>query len=98
MAQCKVDKHGLPLINLRQISGLTKGIRSGSSYHIEIAYDLTTGKICYEEHVGPVGSSFVTWDSLVFPCGYLSRPMSMQDIADQVLHYMEPILGGARPL
>lgn len=84
MAQSTINKHGYQMDNLREICSMTKGMRNGSSYHIEIAWDRDTGRILIEEHVGPVGNSWVEWTDGVIPCGYLSRPMTQQEIADQV--------------
>lgn len=82
MAQSKINKHGLQMDNLREVCSMTKGMRSGSSYHIEIAW--SDGKILVEEHVGTVGNSWTKWTEGVIPCGYLSRPMTQQEIADQI--------------
>ena len=84
MAQSKVYKHGYQMANLREICAMTKGIRQNSGYHIEIAWDPTAGRICIEEHVGPVGSFMCKLVDGIVPCGYLTRPMTQQEIADQV--------------
>lgn len=84
MAQSKINKHGYQMENLREVCSMTKGMRPGSSYHIEIAWAMDDGKILVEEHVGPVGNSWCQWTDGVIPCGYLSRPMTQQEIADQV--------------
>lgn len=84
MAQNKINKHGLNITNLRKICSMTKGMSEYTGYHIEIAWDPDTGKICYEEHVGSPGHQWVVWSEGMIPCGYLTRPMTQQDIADQV--------------
>ena len=72
------------MANLREVCSMTKGMRPGSGYHIEIAWSGENGKILVEEHVGTVGNSWTNWQDGVIPCGYLSRPMTQQEIADQI--------------
>lgn len=88
MAQSTVDKHGYKMKNLREICSRTKGMTRYGSYHIEIAYDTENGKICIEEFVGPVGSHRVVWVDGVVSCGYLYRPMTQQEIADQIADHI----------
>lgn len=83
MAQEKVNKHGLVMDNLREVCAMTKGMRGGSSYHIEIAWDQDEGRILVEEHVGQVGDNRRNWNGAIF-CGFLARPMTQQEIADQI--------------
>lgn len=89
MAQSKVNKHGYQMANLREICAMTKGIRQNSGYHIEIAWNPDDGHICVEEHVGTVGSNWVQWADGIVPCGYLARPMTQQEIADQIAEALQ---------
>lgn len=84
MAQKTVNTYGYEMTNLREICALTKGMRKGSGYHIEIAWDRTTGKIAYEEHIGTVGDQRILWTKEMIFCGYLSSPKTQQEIADQI--------------
>ena len=81
MAQSKINKHGYEMKNLREICSMTKGLGK-TSYHIEIAWE--EGKILYEEHIGTPGNQWVQWKEGVIPCGYLTQPMSQQQIADKI--------------
>lgn len=89
MAQNKINKHGYQMDNLRTACAMTKGMRPGSGYHIEIAWARDEGRILVEEHVGPVGNSCVQWGEGIIPCGYLTQPMTQQAIADQVADAIE---------
>lgn len=85
MAQQKVHTYGRKMVGLRKIATLTKGMGiAGSSYHIQIAWEPDTGKVMYEEFVGPVGDPQYCWHYGVIPCGYIDHPMTQQEIADQI--------------
>lgn len=83
MAQKKINTHGYKMQNLREIAGMTKGMKAGT-YHIEIAYEKESGKILYEEHVGTVGQSYVSWEDGIYAIGYLTKPTTQQEIADMI--------------
>lgn len=89
MAQKTINTHGYKMTNLREICALTKGMRKGSGYHIEIAWDSETGHIAYEEHIGTVGDQRVIWSKEMITCGFLQKPTTQQQIADQITRCIE---------
>lgn len=77
-----LNKHGYEMKNLKAICSMTKNACFMNGYHIEIAYE--DGKILVEEHFGWVGSQSVNLQPGVIPCGYITKRMSQQEIADFV--------------
>ena len=70
-----LNKHGYEMKNLKAICSMTKNACFMNGYHI---------KILVEEHFGWVGSQSVNWQPGVIPCGYITKRMSQQEIADFV--------------
>ena len=60
-------------------------IRKGAIEDLpKMAEPFKDGKILVEEHFGWVGSQSVNWQPGVIPCGYITKRMSQQEIADFV--------------
>lgn len=86
-----INTHGLKMTGLKGTSSDTKelqGYYSGS--YVEVFYDLSTGKVWgkYQYSLGQT-----TWtkyeDADIIKCGNISKPATMQEIADMVAASVE---------
>lgn len=82
MAQTKVNKHGLEIKNLREITSWTKGIKPYSNYCLQIGYLPGEGRLILEEHIGT--NSWTEWTEEVVDIGFLTHPYTQQELADLV--------------
>lgn len=82
MAQTKINKHGLQINNLREVTSWTKGIKPYSRYCLQVGYVPSEGRIIFEEQIGT--DSWVEWTDEVINIGHLTRPYTQQELADLV--------------
>lgn len=77
-----VDKHGIKMVNLREISGETVNNNQGYS---QISYDTATGELLETWHVGSSDCSWTVYHdpSIIHVCN-TRRHMTMQQLADAV--------------
>ena len=81
-----VDKHGLKMVGLSKLSGETKQLtRLNSSEYYQVNYNVETGEV-WGDYLCSLGQN--SWekyhDGNIINCGNVSKPTSMQDIADMV--------------
>lgn len=77
-----VNKHGIKMVNLREISGETVNNNQGYS---QISYDTATGELLETWHVGSSDCSWTVYHdpSIIHVCN-TRRHMTMQQLADAV--------------
>ncbi len=77
-----VNKHGIKMTNLREISGETVNNSQGYS---QISYDSSTGDLLETWHVGPTGCSWTVYHdpNIIHVCNTCHH-MTMQQLADAV--------------
>lgn len=82
-----VDKHGLKMTGIKEVAGATKGIEGLRGYHIDIYYNVKTGRVW---GVGQIGNSFKRYDDEdIAYVGMVRVSVSMQSIADLVYWNMK---------
>ena len=82
----KTNTYGMKMTGLRKAAGETKGLRgyySGS--YVQISYDQDTGEILTDYHYSLGQNSWSEYhDPAVITVCNASKPMTMQQIADEI--------------
>lgn len=84
MAQSKINKHGLQMINLRKIvSEMTTwpGAPKLPVGHYDVAYDPKEGKIYIRECIG---QNYIRWNSEMIKIGDFTTKPTQQELADRI--------------
>ena len=79
-----VNKHGLKMVGIKDVASLTKGCErlAGTGYHIDIYYNMKTGRVWGCEHIG---NSYTTYDDPeIIAAGSVKVAQTMQNIADRI--------------
>ena len=80
----KTNTYDLTMKGLRKASGATVNWAPRSGGHTQISYDMTTGEILTNDHIGQSWTDYQ--DPNVITICHTDRHMTMQQIAD-VIYY-----------
>ena len=78
----KVNTHGHKMNGLRRASSETINWNPRFGGHTQISYDMSTGDILTNDHIGQSWSEY--HDPDIIPVCHTSRHMTMQQIADAI--------------
>lgn len=78
----KINKHGLKMVGLKAASGETVNWEFNSGGHVQISYNMVTGEIYTDVHIGNSWSEYRN-ANIITIC-HTSEHMTMQQIADRI--------------
>lgn len=89
-----IDKHGLKMKGVAAVAQATANLPQ-DGVRIRILYNPDTGDTGFVEHYSDVGFFSIVehvWDGYITVC-YANRPMSVQEIADEIRSAVEARYG-----